>query len=182
MVCTESERIDQGVALARERAGPAEVWRYRFRGASGARSDFHLKAPVVLGTVLHHERPGEDVSDDLPSLAKDDLHLREDVPVYFAGDDHDLGTDLGPDHACLADDQRTLAGNLALEVSVDANRASEGELAREFGPLVHEGGEFTHPVHVHACGGAGLFEQSHAYAPFRVQDRPGMSSVSCPLP
>src|SRR4029079_16730927 len=78
-----------------------------------------------------------------------DLHPlpRRDVSGHFAADDDRTADDLRVDDRRLADDQRVLRGDLAFDLTIDADGAFESELAGDFAAFAE--------VSVHLAAGGG---------------------------
>src|SRR2546426_4040210 len=120
------------------------------RGVAGRRDDGRRLARARLGhaamaleddAFLHDHHRRLDVAEDPRGAAQ--LHAlgAEHVAHDFAVDENHPRADGGVDHTLLADDERVVRGDLALELPVQHDGAAERVLAFEVGRLVDERGE-----------------------------------------
>src|SRR5262245_21303427 len=102
---------------------------------AGALGRAHRALSLEDDPFVDHEARCRDVAVDLPG--RTDLEplpgrdVARDLPVH----DDRAAVDLCIDDGALADRQGVLRRDLALDVSFDANRAFEGELAGDAAPL-----------------------------------------------
>ena len=147
LVPSAMDRLGRGLrlapfAVARSGAARAAALRARRRaGRRGRRPCAHLHVAVELGALFDHERRGVDVARHVRRLVQHDLIAGVDVALDHTADHDADRLDRGVDLSRLADDQGVVAGDLAAEGAVDADRILERELALELGALIDEGRE-----------------------------------------
>src|SRR5262245_49946274 len=108
----------------------------------------HLAGPLEERPVLDDELRGDEGGLDL--RAGEELDALTSVDAAGDGPPYrdDAAVDLRLHLPRLADDERVVGHDLALQPSVDAHRVAEAQLPQELRPLVHE------PVQVLARGEA----------------------------
>jgi hypothetical protein len=103
----------------------------------------HPAVALEEHALLHEHHGRLHVAEDARGAAQ--LHALggEHVAHDLAADEDHAGVDGGVDDAFLADDERVVGGDLALELAVQHDGAAEGVLALDLRRLVDEGAEIA---------------------------------------
>src|SRR5580765_6868940 len=99
----------------------------------------HRALPLEDRAFVDDEVRAVDVARHLARRAELEPSPRGDIARHLALDDDRGSCDLRLDERTLADRERVLRRNLALDVALDADRAFERELARDLRALAEEG-------------------------------------------
>ena len=100
---------------------------------------FHVAYPLEEGPLFDGEDGRVQIPRHLASRVDPDFLFDVDLPAHLAADQHAVHADIGLDLGALADHQRAVAEDGALEIAIDPDRTIEHQLAGEFGALTQKG-------------------------------------------